>query len=79
MAASHLYLSTESNKSIGSKLRTKLDIYSRIERALRARIEPWALVGPSPGRSPGPWALTWTLRGPCGNRALAGPLQIRKK
>ena len=46
MAASHLYLSTETKKSTGSKLRTKLYIYTRVERALRTRIGPWALVCP---------------------------------
>ena len=25
-----------------------------------------------------PWALPWALIGPCGDRALAGPLQIHK-
>ena len=78
MVASHLYLSTETNKSTGAKLRTKLYIYTRVERALRARIGPWALVGPSLGPSPGPWGLPWALRGPCGDRALSGPQQIRK-
>ena len=116
MAASHLYLSTETNKSTGAKLRTKLlYIYTRVEHALRARIGPWALVGPplglplgpdpspgpspgpwwgpagigpcgalgpsgpSPGPSLGPWALPWALREPCGDRALAEPLQICKR
>ena len=80
MAASHLYLSTETNQSTGTKLRTTLCIYTRVERALRARIGPWPLVGPSRGLSlgaggslRGPWALVgapWALVGPCGYRAL---------
>ena len=49
MAVSHLYLSTETNKSTRAKLQNKLYIYTRVERALRARIGPWALVGLSPG------------------------------
>ena len=47
------------------------------ERALRARIGPWAL-GPGPWAlgpplGPGPWALPWALVGPYGDRALRGP------
>ena len=44
----------------------------KVERALRARIGPWALVGPplGPPRGPGPWALPWALVGPCG---ISGP------
>ena len=44
---------------------------TRVERALRARIGPWALVGPPlgppliPGPSPG-LSLPWALAGPCG-------------
>ena len=34
-------------------------IYTRVERALRARIGPWAL-------GPGPWALPWALGPPLG-------------
>ena len=65
MATSHLYLSTETNKSTGAKLRTTLYIYTRLERALRARIGPQALGSPlGPGPSPGLW---WGFAGmgPC--------------
>ena len=43
---------------------TYIYIYTRGLRAVRARIGPWALVGPSPG--PLPWALV----GPCGGPGL---------
>ena len=44
-------------------------------KMLRARIGPWALVGPpmGPPLGPGPWALSWALVAPCGDRALRGP------
>ena len=48
---------------------------SHFIRPERARIGPWALVGPplGPPLGPGPWALPWALVGPCGDRALRGP------
>ena len=39
-----------------------------------------ALRGSGPARALGPsGALPWALRGPCGDRALSGPQQIRKE
>ena len=73
MAASHLYLSTETNRSTGAKLQDKLYMYTTVERALCAGIGPWALIGPSPGPSLGPGGA---LRGACGlSMGCGGALQ----
>ena len=39
-------------------------IYTRVERALRAPIGPWALAGTPPGPSPGPSGGSAGI-GPC--------------
>ena len=60
-------------------------IHTRVERALRPRIGPWALMGsplgpgPSPVPSPGPWWGHAEALGPpepCGDRALREPWEL---
>ena len=62
MAASHLYLSTETNKSTGAKLRSKLYITLETSARVARAPGPGLLWGPplgpplGPGPSPGPSA-----------------------